>query len=269
MHFEVLDNRELTPSTMEISVYQVLSGSNSSADDVSYRMDGEFTLKGLPPVHLNGIMAPSDSMTGAIASAIYVDDEFSRLYSNAVEQPEVTGLRLRMEEIPERRTAVLEGARLGQTEARAGDTLDVEATLHPYQAEARVERMKVKLPDSLTPGPLRIVVSDGATLDRLMSPGASAMGLGVQQPMALADVVTQMNRLHANDRIYVTLLDHAAQAELETEALPSLPISMANVLEPLRTAQKMRLTGESVIEAGSMDTGYAVSGLQVLTLDVH
>jgi hypothetical protein len=121
----------------------------------------------------------------------------------------------------------------------------------------------------LTPGPLRIVVSDGATLDRLMSPGASAMGLGVQQPMALADVVTQMNRLHANDRIYVTLLDHAAQAELETEALPSLPISMANVLEPLRTAQKMRLTGESVIEAGSMDTGYAVSGLQVLTLDVH
>ena len=269
MHFEVLDNRELTPSTMEISVYQVLSGSNSSADDVSYRMDGEFTLKGLPPVHLNGIMAPSDSMTGAIASAIYVDDEFSRLYSNAVEQPEVTGLRLRMEEIPERRTAVLEGARLGQTEARAGDTLDVEATLHPYQAEARVERMKVKLPESLTPGPLRIVVSDGATLDRLMSPGASAMGLGVQQPMALADVVTQMNRLHANDRIYVTLLDHAAQAELETEALPSLPISMANVLEPLRTAQKMRLTGESVIEAGSMDTGYAVSGLQVLTLDVH
>jgi hypothetical protein len=269
MHFEVLDNRELTPAAMQVSVYQSLSGTNSSADDVSYRMDGEFTLKGLPPVHLDGIMAPSDSLTGAMAAAIYVDDQFSRLYSNAVEQPEVTGLHLKMEQIPERRTAVLEGARLGQTEARAGDTLDVEATLHPYQAEARVVRLKVKLPDSLTPGPLRIVVSDGATLDRLTTPGASPLGLGVQQPMALADVVTQMNRMHANDRIYVTLLNHSAQAELEAEALPSLPISMANVLEPLKTAQRMRLTGESVMEAGSMETGYAVSGLQVLTLDVH
>src|ERR1039458_1944496 len=269
MHFEVLDNRELTPAAMQVSVYQSLSGTNSSADDVSYRMDGEFTLKGLPPVHLNGIMAPSDSMTGAMAAAMYVDDQFSRLYSNAVEQPEVTGLHLKMEQIPERRTAVLEGARLGQTEARAGDTLDVEATLHPYQAEARVVRLKVKLPDSLTPGPLRIVVSDGATLDRLTTLGASPLGLGVQQPMALADVVAQMNRMHANDRIYVTLLNHSAQAELEAEALPSLPISMANVLEPLKTAQRMRLTGESVMEAGSMETGYAVSGLQVLTLDVH
>jgi hypothetical protein len=129
MHFEVLDNRELTPAAMQVSVYQSLSGTNSSADDVSYRMDGEFTLKGLPPVHLDGIMAPSDSMTGAMAAAMYVDDQFSRVYSNAVEQPEVTGLRLKMEQIPERRTAVLEGARLGQTEARAGDTLDVEATV--------------------------------------------------------------------------------------------------------------------------------------------
>ena len=192
-----------------------------------------------------------------------------RLYSNAVEQPEVTGLRLKMEEIPERRTAVLEGARLGRTEAHAGDTLEVEATLHPYQAEARVVRLAVKLPDSLMPGPLRIVVSDGATLDRLTTPPAAGRLGRAQHPMALADAVAQMNRLHANDRIYVTLLDHTAQAELDAQALPGVPLSMANVLEPLKAAQKMQLTGESVVEAGSMETGYAVSGSQVLTLDVR
>ena len=269
MDFEVINNRELTPAAMETSVYQSLSGTNDSADDVSYRMEGEFTVKGLPPVHLSGMMAPSDSTTGAMAAAMYVNDQFSRLYSNAVEQPEVTGLHLKMEAIAARRSAVLEGARLGQTEARAGDTLDVEATLHPYQAEERVVRLKVKLPDSLTPGQLRIVVSDGATVDRLTAPVASQLGSGAQHPVALDDAVAEMNRMHSNDRIYVTLLDHTAQAELEAEALPSLPISMANVLEPLKTAQRMRLTGESVVEAGSIETDYAVSGLQVLTLDVH
>ena len=269
MHFEVLDNRELTPSAMLVSVYQSLSGTNESTDEMSYRMHGELTLKGQQPVHLEGMMAPSDMSSGAMAAALYVNDRFGRLYGNAVQQPEVTGLRMKIEAVPERRTAVLEGARLGRTEARAGETIDVEATVHPHQAEARVMRLKVKLPNSLTPGLLRIVVSDGATLDRLTTPGTSALGLSGQRSMALADAVAQMNRMHANDRIYVTLLDHTAQAELDAQALPGVPLSMANVLEPLKASQKMQLTGESVVEAGSMETGYAVAGSQVLTLEIH
>ena len=61
-HFEVLDNRQLTPSTMLVSVYQALSGTNSAAAEMSYRMDGELTLKGLPPVRLQGMMAPSEML---------------------------------------------------------------------------------------------------------------------------------------------------------------------------------------------------------------
>ena len=209
-------------------------------------------------------MSPTEMNSGAIAAALYVNDRFGRLYGNAVEQPEVTGLRLRMEAIPERRTAVLEGARLGKTEAHAGETVEVEATLHPYQAEAQVMRIPVKLPDSLEPGQVRVVVSDGATLDRLSSSATAGL-----HPMALADAVAQMNRLHANDRVYVTLLEHSAQAALDASALPEVPLSMANVLDPLKAAQKMQLTGESAVEAGSVETGYAVSGMQVLTLDVR
>jgi hypothetical protein len=273
MHFEVLNNRELTPAAMLVSVYQSLSGTNEAANEMSYRMTGELTLKGLPPVRLEGMMAPNEAQSGAISAALFVNDRFSRLYQNSEEQPEVTGLQLRMEAIPERRTAVLEGARLGQTEVRAGDTVEVEATLDPYQAQAQVVRLQVKLPDSLTPGPLRMVVSDGATLDRLTGVGAAGAGVlqmagAGQHPVSLADAVAKMNRSHANDRIYVTLLDHTAQAELDAESLPAVPLSMANVLEPLKATQQMQLTGESAVEAGSIATGYAVTGAQVLTLDV-
>jgi hypothetical protein len=273
MHFEVLNNRELTPSAMLVSVYQSLSGTNEAANEMSYRMTGELTLKGLPPVRLEGMMAPSEAQSGAISAALFVNDRFSRLYQNSEEQPQVTGLQLRMEAIPARRTAVLEGARLGQTEVRAGDTVEVEATLNPYQAEAKVVRLQVKLPDSLTPGPLRIVVSDGATLDRMTGVGAAGTGVlqmagAGQHPLSLADAVAKMNRMHANDRIYVTLLDHTAQAELDAESLPAVPLSMANVLEPLKASQQMQLTGESAVEAGSIATGYAVTGAQVLTLNV-
>jgi hypothetical protein len=67
----------------------------------------------------------------------------------------------------------------------------------------------------------------------------------------------------------VTLLNRATQAVLEGEALPGVPLSMANVFEPLKDAQKMQLTGESVLAAGSVDAGYAVSGYQVLNLVVR
>jgi hypothetical protein len=106
-----------------------------------------------------------------------------------------------------------------------------------------------------------VLVSDGATVDKLMSHGTS-------QQVGLADTVAALNRIHANDRVYVTLLDHAAQAVVEGEALPVVPLSMANVLEPLKDAQKMQLTGESVVEAGSAEAGYAVSGSQVVSLVV-
>jgi hypothetical protein len=265
MHFEVLDNRQLTPQAMLVSVYQSLSGTNASANDLSYRMTGELTLKGLPPVRLEGMMSPNDLNSGAIASALYVNDHFGKLYDNPVEQPVVTGLKLRMEAIPERRTAVLEGARLSRSDVHAGDTVDVEATVHPYHAEPRVMHLSVKLPPTLTPGPLRIVVSDGAMVDRLLMPSANGPA---QHPLALADAVAQLNRSHTNDRIYVTLLDHSAQAVLDAEALPAVPLSMANVFEPLKAAQKMQLTGESAVEAGSVETGYAVTGSQVLTVNV-
>ncbi len=265
MQFEVLNNRQLTPAAMLASVYQSLSGTNQSGNDLSYRMHGELKLKGLPPIELHGIMSSNDSNSGATNAALYVNDRFTKLYANSLEQPDIVSLKLRLESMPERRTAILEGARLSRLQASPGDTIEVEATVHPYAAPSKVMRIEIKLPASLTPGPLRVVVSDGATADRL----TTASGLGGQHAISLADTVAELNRQHENDRVYVTLLDHSAQAALDTQSLPSVPLSMANVLEPLKAAQKLQLTGESAVEAGSAASDYAISGVQVLTLDVQ
>ena len=45
-HFEVVDNRELTPNAMLVSVYQSLQGTNVSASEMSYRVKGELSLRG-------------------------------------------------------------------------------------------------------------------------------------------------------------------------------------------------------------------------------
>jgi hypothetical protein len=262
-HFEVLDNPQLTPPAMLVSVYQTLQATNTATAEMSYRLTGEMGVEGLPAVQMNGVMTANDLNPGAINAALFVGGRFGKVYGNDLEQPVVTGLRLKLEAVAERKTAELETARLSAIEARAGDTIEVEARLHPYQAEARMIRLKVKLPDVLTPGPMRVVVSDGATVDRL------TMGTGAQHAVGLADTVAELNRMHENDRVYVTLLDHAAQAVLEGDTLPAVPLSMANVLEPLKAEQRMQLTGESVVEAGSVATDYAVNGATVLNLQIR
>ena len=265
MHFEVLDNRQLTPSAVLVSIYQSLQGTNAAAAEMSFRVDGELSVEGQQPVQLHGLMTQNELNSGAINAALFVGGRFSKVYENSLDQPTITGLQLKVEAIPERRTAVLETARLSRMEAQAGDTIEVEATLHPYQAEPRVVRLVVKLPAVLSPGPLRVLVSDGATVDRLTTPtGATA-----QYAAGLADTVDQLNRSRANDRIYVTLLDHAAQIVLQGESLPDVPLSMANVLGPLKDSQRMQLTGESVVDVGSLETAYAVAGSQVLNLLVR
>jgi len=259
-HFEVLDNRQLTPSTMLVSVYQSLQVNNTAGADMSYRLSGVISVKGMQSVRLHGLMTQNEFNAATINAALMVNDRFSKVYDNALDQPVVTGLRLKAEAIPARMTAEMESARLGTLEARAGDEIEVEATLHPYQSEAKLVKVKVKLPADLSPGPMRVMVSDGATLDHLTAHA------GGEHPVGLADAIATLNRMHPNDRVYVTLLDHAAQAVLESEALPGVPLSMANVLEPLKNAQKMQLTGESAVEVGSAEVGYAVSGSQVLQL---
>jgi len=273
-HLRVVDNRDLTPQAMLVSVYQTMQQTNAAAAETSWRLTGEIGVseraangeagRAMPPVRMDGMMAPTEFNSGAISAALLVGDRFTRVYANSLEQPMVTGVRLKLEAIGERRVAVLESARLSRTEARAGETVEVEAVVRGYAETPRTIRMEVKVPASAMPGAMRVLVSDGATVDRLLSPAGA-----VSHAVTLPDAVAEADRLHRNDRVYVTLLDRTAQAVLDAAALPAVPLSMANVLEPLKDAQRLRLSSESVEEAASADVGDALSGSQVLTLTVR
>ena len=272
MRLRVASHRDLTPQLMMVSVYQSLQQTSSGSSEASYRVSGTIEVRRsheagspgaqLPPVRFTGWQARDGFNPGAVTAALALGERFTRLYANPDEQPEITGIDLEITSSGRQRTATLDTARLSTTEAHAGDTLEVQAVLQPYQREQRVLRTTVTLPSTLEPGPLRVLISDAATLDRLLETGTG-------RASSLSDTVTRLNAQHANDRVYVTLLDHAAQAVLDSVALSGVPLSMANVLEPLKGSQRLRLTGESVVEAGSMPADEAVSGSQVVTLTIR
>ena len=265
LNVEVLDLPSLTPQAMLVALYDALLESNDNTAETSYHLTGSIDLDGYPPSPLDLWGPAGDSMAAPLATALLAGERFQRLYSNGTRQGAVREVDLEVEAIPRRIEVELETARLVSSDiVHAGDTVVVEATLRPWRQAARNVRIAVKLPARLGVGNLRLLVSDAGTLDRTLDQPRMQ-----NHPGDLDTALAQARRQHAADRIYVSLLVPETQAGMEGQTLSSLPLSVANTLEPLRAAQDASLNGESAEVAGEAPAGGVLSGFQVLNLRIE
>jgi hypothetical protein len=265
LNVEILDLPSLTSQAMLVTLYEALLESNESTAETSYHLTGNIDLDGYPPSPLDEWVSASDAGMAPLELALQAGMHFARIYSNAGRQGEVRGINLDVEAIPRRVAVELETARLISSDiVHAGDTVMVEATVRPWQKPERNIRIPVKLPARLLGGNLRILVSDSATLDRTLDQPKLT-----SRAVDLDAVLAEARSAHAADRIYVSLLVPETQAGVSGQTLESLPLSVANALEPLRAAKDANLNGESADLAGEAPAGGVLNGFQVLNLRIE
>ncbi|MGE5207495.1 MAG: SpoIVB peptidase S55 [Chlamydiota bacterium] len=263
-HYEVLDNSKLTPLAMMATVFSALQGVNEYGEDTTYRLEGRIKVSGYPDVDLRDMFAPGDGgqPTGVLV-ALSLGDRFSRIFGNSYEVPNIRGVDLSFDLVNDRRSARLESARTDATEARPGDEVMVEAVLRPYRGERIVRRIPIRVPTSSSKGTLRILVSDGDTLDRIRS-----SGIPMGRQLDLGSIIALLNKEHANDRLYVSLLEADPEAMVQDKVMPTLPLSVMNVMDGMRGTQDMVVLGESSVNEASTPLDYQVSGAQIITLTI-
>ncbi len=264
-HYEILNNARLSPLAMMATVFNALHSTNEYGEDITYRMNGVLSVKGYPDVTLRNMFAPQDSGQPAAAlAAATIGDRFGRIYSNPLDAPDVQGVKLDFDLVRERRSARLEAARTDMTEARPGDQIMVETVIRPYRGERLVRQIPIRIPTSTSKGMLRILVSDGDTLDR-MHRGTPMMNRG----LGLAPTIALLNKERANDRVYVSLIGSDPEAMIADKVMPTLPLSVMNVMDNMRGTQDMVVLGESSVSEASTDPlDYVVSGAQMLTINI-
>jgi hypothetical protein len=263
VNVEILDLPSLTPIAMEVVLLNALTESNEGSEALSYHLTGSIDLSGYPSMPLD-LWAPAASgLPASMQAVLLAGQQFTRLYANGARQGLIRQVDLHIQAVPRRILVTLERVHFISGDiAHAGDTVEIEATLRPWQEPERNVRIPFRLPARLAAGNLRLLVSDGATLDRtLLQPRLNA------PPADLATVLAEARDQHPADRIYVSVLAPEAQGELEGQALTSLPLSMANALEPLRNTQNASLNGESAELAAEAPAGGVLTGFQVL--DIH
>ena len=265
IHYEVLNNPKLSPVAMMATVFNALHGINDYGEETTYRLKGVISVKGYPDVMLQNMFAPTDAgQPAAFLAALSLGDRFGRIYDNPFDVPAVKAVKLDFDLVKERRQARLESARTDLSEARPGDEITVETVLAPYRGERIVRQIPIKIPTSASKGPLRILVSDGDTLDR-MRRGMPMMA----KKLDLASTIALLNKEHSNNRVYVSLLEADPEAMVADKVMPALPLSVMNVMDGMRGTQEMVVLGESsVTEVATPPLDFTVVGAQILTITI-
>src|SRR6516162_7309267 len=265
IHYEVLNNPRLSPVAMMATVFNALHGINDYGEETTYRFKGLISVKGYPEVTLQNVFAPTDTgQPAAFQAALALGDRFGRIYDNPFDVPTVQAVKLDFDLVKERRWARLESARTDLTEARPGDEITVETVLAPYRGERVVRQIPIRIPTSASKGPLRILVSDGDTLDRMRR----AMPM-MARKLDLASTIALLNKEHSNNRVYVSLLEADPEAMVADKVMPALPYSVMNVMDGMRGTQEMVVLGESSVnEVATPPLDFAVAGAQVLTITI-
>jgi hypothetical protein len=264
-HYEVLNNPRLSPVAMMATVFNALHGVNEYGEEITYRLNGSIDVKGFPEVGLRNMFVPAENgQPAAMAAALSLGERFGRIYDNPYNAPAVKSVKLDFDLVRERRWARLESARTDVSEVRPGDEIIVETVLAPYRGERVVHQIPVKIPTSASKGSLRILVSDGETLDHV-GRGNAAFG----RRLDLASTIALLNKEHSNNRLYVSLLEADPEARVADKVMPTLPISVMNIMDGMRGNQEMIVSGESSVdETATPPLDYVVSGAQLLTVTV-
>jgi hypothetical protein len=265
-HYQVLNNARLSPVAMMATVFNALHGVNEYGEEATYRMSGHISVAGYPDVTVQNMFAPMDGgQPAAILAALSLGNDFRRIYDNPYNTPGVRNVQLDFDLVHERRWAFLESARTDLTEARPGSEITIEALLRPYRGEPVVQHIPIRIPTSISKGLLRILVSDGETLDRLRHSTPL-----FNRKLDLASTIAMLNKEHVNNRVYVSLLEADPEAVVADKVMPALPLSIMNVMDGMRGTREMVVQSESSVnESETPPLDYVVSGAHVLTITIR
>jgi hypothetical protein len=264
-HFEVINSPKLTPLLVAISAFNGLVANTAYSEGTTFQVTGSIDIEGHSPVQLENMFAPTDSgAPDGIFVALSVMNIFGRIYSNPYEPANVKRVSLRVESIPERRLGTIEGAWSEKSEASPGEQVGIKVLVRPYRGAPFLRELPITIP-ATAHGPLRVLVSDADTLNRM----GRSFALSPQSHLAgLEQLITLLNRERRNNRLYVTLLQPTPTLLVEEKELPNAPVSQISVLDQQRAPGSSMLLRESVAGEWSQPMNQVIAGQQVLTITV-
>ena len=258
-NYEVASDEFLTPILLNITVYNTISSSERSLGDSTVSVRGQINVKGQDAIKLERRFSASGA---GIAAAGSVAGPVAALMSSGFDGVDLQSISLDIASADVRRAATLDRIALDRAEVARGETVEVQAYIRTESGKQFVQRIPVVIPADVPTGALMLFVGDGGSIQQ-----ASATQSFV--PKDLGQLVSAINRLKKNDRLYVKMLRVTHGAVIGTDEMPSLPPSFVATLNSDRSSGGFTPTALSPLGEQELPPAeYVISGQQMISINV-
>lgn len=258
-NYEVANDAFLTPLLLNLTIFNTINATERSLGDSTISIQGQVSVAGQQPINIErrfSAMSAGAMAAGSVAAPV------AALLTSGFDNVNINGITLDITSTDTKYAATLERLTLDRTEAGRGETIEIQAYVRTESGKQFVQRIPVEIPQDTPRGSLLVFVGDGSSLQQ-----ASASQIFV--PNDLAQLVSTINKVKKNDRLYVKLYRLTPGAVIGTNELPNLPPSVVATLNSDRTSGGYTPTVLSPIYERELPPAeFVISGQQLMQIEI-
>jgi hypothetical protein len=259
--FDLVDDPLLSPLLLYTAMNGVLGTVERTFGSATVRLREGSVIKvdGATDVRLDNLFAgdgATSDASGLSAFLLYL------VMNNEWSTPRVSGINLILDYDREPRTATVRRVTLDRYRVKAGTSVTARVLVAPYRGADREFTREIEIPEETAPGPLTLQFGDAAAMNRVDDADGPVV------PRDLAQLVTLVNRLRRNDRLYILASRADNGVFLGGARLPNLPPSMTSILTRPRSFGNYTFVPERGVLESDLSADGAVEGYVRLAVEV-
>jgi hypothetical protein len=253
-----IENPFFTPLLAYVALGSALSTFERDLGVNTYAMRARIQVRGHAPITFDDVYT-GDGAASSAASALSVP--LAALITNDREPVRIEGVTVDVTSAERARVSAIERVWIDAGDVRPGRQVPVKILLRPYRGPDEIRTVPIDIP-AWADSSLTLVVADGARLAQY----EQRDGQAPPAPVSLAQLVSQLQQVKRNNRIYIRLFARDAGATAGGTVMPGLPNSVLAVIEGDRAASGGAAVSAAPAGAWDLAVDHAVTGIRTLTV---
>jgi hypothetical protein len=258
LSFEIARHSRLAPLLSGIVVANALQRNLGMDRRATMIASGTVRLEGLPDLPVEMAFAGDGAANPGIGIAQTMMQLLGQLWSNPYSYPEVTGIDLRVEVLPEAHLYMVDSLRYDRGPLRPGQTLEVLCTLEKYRGEKITESFELRIPRGLPRGTvLTLAVGPPDKVDQALGrPVVERLRSARDLPSALR----ALSEMKSSHRLTAVLFREAGGVVSRGAAYEQLPPTAEHLLATRAAAEATVRTKYSSLARSEIEMNGPVEG---------
>jgi hypothetical protein len=208
----------------------------------------------------------SDQFSAPSLAALTASAPVNFLLNSGFEDVVMEKIEVDITVVERTREAFLEKVWQDRVEVEPGEEIQLTVFLRQSDGETVVKKYPVKIPEEMGPGPLKIVIADGVSLEA----SDARANQGTFIPKDLGQLIRAINNLRKNDRLYIRLTRDRSGAVVGGEGMTDLPPSFLALYGSGKTMGDTRPVSKVVYAEHELPaTDFVIQGEREITVQVQ